>query len=198
MKPLPQEYFFNSDVVYLAEDLIGKKLCTNIGGHYTSGIITETEAYCGRNDKACHSHSGKRTARTEIMFHEGGKAYVYLCYGIHNLFNITTNIEGLADAILVRAIQPVDGVEIMLQRRKKGDVDKTLTSGPGTLSQALGIDRSLYGSELSGPEIWIEETALPPDGEIVSTTRIGIDYAGDDALLPWRFYLKNSKWVSKY
>lgn len=198
-KPLPLSYYQNDDVVFLAKDVIGKKICTNIHGQFTSAIITETEAYCGRNDKACHANNGKRTNRTEVMFQQGGKAYVYLCYGIHNLFNITTNIDGLADAILVRAVQPLEGKEIMLQRRNKTVFDKTLTSGPGVLSKALGIDRSLYAASLVGPNIWLEETSEKVSNEqIVETTRIGVDYAGEDALRPWRFYLKNSEWVSKY
>lgn len=197
--PLPLSYYQNDDVVFLAKDVIGKKICTNINGQFTSAIITETEAYCGRNDKACHANNGKRTNRTEVMFQQGGKAYVYLCYGIHNLFNITTNIDGLADAILVRAVEPLEGKEIMLQRRKKTVFDKTLTSGPGVLSKALGIDRSLYAVSLAGPNIWLEETSEKISNEqIVETTRIGVDYAGEDALRPWRFYLKNSEWVSKY
>jgi len=195
---LPLSYYQNDDVVFLAKDLIGKKICTNINGQFTSAVITETEAYCGRNDKACHANNGKRTKRTEIMFQEGGKAYVYLCYGIHNLFNITTNIDGLADAILVRAVQPLDGKEIMLQRRNKTVFDKSLTSGPGILSKALGIDRSLYAASLVGPSIWLEESPEKiSSSQIVETTRIGVDYAGEDALRPWRFYLKNSEWVSK-
>lgn len=198
-KPLPLSYYQNDDVVFLAKDVIGKKICTNINGQFTSAIITETEAYCGRNDKACHANNGKRTNRTEVMFQQGGKAYVYLCYGIHNLFNITTNIDGLADAILVRAVQPLEGKEIMLQRRNKTVFDKTLTSGPGVLSKALGIDRSLYAASLVGPNIWLEETSEKiSNKQIVETTRIGVDYAGEDALRPWRFYLKNSEWVSKY
>lgn len=197
--PLPLSYYQNDDVVFLAKDVIGKKICTNINGQFTSAIITETEAYCGRNDKACHANNGKRTNRTEVMFQQGGKAYVYLCYGIHNLFNITTNIDGLADAILIRAVQPLEGKEIMLQRRNKTVFDKTLTSGPGVLSKALGIDRSLYAASLVGPNIWLEETSEKISNEqIVETTRIGVDYAGEDALRPWRFYLKNSEWVSKY
>ncbi|WP_417590634.1 DNA-3-methyladenine glycosylase [Owenweeksia hongkongensis] len=198
MNPLPPSYYQNDDVVFLAKDLLGKKLCTNINGQFTSGIITETEAYCGRNDKACHANNGKRTKRTEVMFQEGGKAYVYLCYGIHNLFNVTSNVNGLADAILVRAIQPVDGIEIMLERRNKSKLDKTLSSGPGTLSQALGIDRNFYGLDLTGPDIWIENsTTKIAHSEIVASTRIGVDYAREDALRPWRFYIKNSIWVSK-
>ena len=132
------------------------------------------------------------------MFRQGGKSYVYLCYGVHNLFNITSNIDGFADAILVRAIQPVDGVEIMLERRNKTSLHKSLSSGPGTLTKALAIDRSFHGKDLLGPDVWIEDIGrqLAPS-EIVEATRIGVHYAGEDALRPWRFYIKHSDWVSK-
>lgn len=198
MNPLPLSYYQHPDVVHLAKDLLGKILCTQIDGKLTTGIITETEAYCGRNDKACHANNNKRTARTEIMFQQGGHAYVYLCYGIHNLFNITTNVDGLADAILIRAIEPFKGIETMLDRRGKVKPDKTLTAGPGCLSKALGIDRRLYGSPLNSPFIWIEDSDRTiMASEITTTTRIGVEYAEEDALLPWRFYLNSSTYVSK-
>lgn len=198
MKKLPSEYFQHSDVVFLAKDLIGKKICTHFDGVLTSGMITETEAYNGRSDKACHAYPNKRTKRTEIIYHKGGVAYVYLCYGIHHLLNFVTNGEDLADAILIRAISPLDGIETMLQRRNKPSLNKTLSSGPGTLSQALGIHRTHTGLSLNSDELWIEEAStLIPEEDIITTTRIGIDYAEEDALLPWRFYLKTSEYVSK-
>ena len=198
MKPLPISYYQHPDVVHLAKDVLGKKLCTNIHGNFTSGIITETEAYCGRNDKACHANNNRRTSRTEVMFQSGGRAYVYLCYGIHNLFNITTNANGLADAILIRAIEPLEGIETMLERRGKLKLDKTLTAGPGSLSKALGIDRSHYGLPLDSSSLWLEESEESIfQSDIVSTSRVGVEYAGEDALKPWRFYLRNSKFVSK-
>lgn len=197
-KKLPPEYFYSSDVVHLSKNLIGKKLYTNFNGQLTSGIITETEAYNGRTDKACHAFGGLRTKRTETIYQQGGIAYVYLCYGIHHLLNFVTNQEGLADAILIRAIEPIDGIEIMMQRRKKQKLDKTLTSGPGTLSQALGITTKNNGILLNSENLWLTEAASPVrEEDIETTTRIGIDYAGEDALLPWRFYLKTSKFVSK-
>ncbi|MGB0177597.1 MAG: DNA-3-methyladenine glycosylase [Owenweeksia sp.] len=198
MTKLPLIYYCQEDVVFLAKDLIGKKLCTRIDGEYTAGIITETEAYRGWGDRACHAHAGKRTQRTEIMYKPGGVAYVYLCYGIHNLFNIITNKEDSADAVLIRAIQPVEGIEIMLKRRNKAKVTPQLTSGPGSMSQALGLSRIHYGESLDGETVWLENP--PPDQvpkKITETTRIGIDYAGDDALLPWRFYNAESPFVSK-
>lgn len=198
MKKIPRSYFRQHDVVFLAKDLIGKKIYTCFDDQLTSGIITETEAYNGRMDKACHAHQGRRTRRTEIMYQPGGLAYVYLCYGIHHLLNFVTNEEDLADAILIRAIEPVDGIDIMLARRNKKRLDKTLTSGPGTLSQALGITTKNYGLELDSDHLWLEEPSIPIKEEDIETTiRIGIDYAGEDALLPWRFYLKSSEFVSK-
>ena len=193
---LPIEYFRQEDVVHLAKDLIGKKIFTCIDDQLTAGIITETEAYRGWGDKACHANEGKRTARTEIMFHPGGVAYMYLCYGIHYLFNIVTHKEGEAAAVLVRAIEPTIGTEIMLQRRNKVKVNPALTAGPGNVSQALGLNRNHYGNSLVSDTIWLEPN---PDltFEITTSTRIGVDYAGEDALLPWRFYMKNNHFVTK-
>ncbi len=192
-------YYQHHDVVELSRDLIGKKIVSNINGELTSGIITETEAYRGYDDKACHAHLGRFTDRTKVMYEPGGVAYVYLCYGIHHLFNIITNTDGNADAILIRAVEPVQGVDIMLKRRNKEKLDKTLTSGPGNFSKAFALDKSHYGADLTGDEVWIEKNDLLRfrESDITSTTRIGIDYAGDDKHLPWRFYLNTSKYVSK-
>ncbi len=195
---LPYSFYRRDDVVQISRDLIGKVLCTDIDGtSHTSGIITETEAYRGRDDKACHAHES-RTKRTEIMYHEGGKAYVYLCYGIHHLFNIVTNVEGLADAVLIRAIRPLDGIEVMLERRGKDALAPELTAGPGRLSQALGITTDYYGVDLTAKSsVWIEDRGRTvSDAQIESSPRIGVDYAGEDAQRPWRFYLKDSEWVS--
>jgi DNA-3-methyladenine glycosylase len=187
-KVLPQSFYTRDNVVQIAQDLLGKVIVTTIDGAYTSGIITETEAYSGRNDKACHAHQGRVTKRTQIMYATGGCAYVYLCYGIHHLFNIVTNEEGFADAILIRAIQPLDGVKHMKQRRNKDKVDAKFAGGPGTLSQALGITKELYGASLleQSDSIWIENHGISVQ-EIKASPRIGIDYAEEDALLPWRF-----------
>ena len=195
---LPDSFYLRDDVVQISRELLGKVLCTEIEGSVlTAGIITETEAYRGRDDKACHAHK-KRTKRTEIMYHEGGKAYVYLCYGIHHLFNIVTNTEGIADAILVRAIKPVAGTELMLERRGKEEVKPELTAGPGRLSQSLGITTDFYGLDLTAKRsIWIENRGHEiRHKDIESSPRIGVDYAGEDAKRPWRFFLKDSRWVS--
>lgn len=194
-KPLSKSYFENTDVVFLAKDLIGKMLSTCIGGQITSGLITETEAYAGQGDKACHAHLGKFTKRTQVMYEPGGIAYVYLCYGIHHLFNIVTNTQGNADAILIRSIEPLEGIDIMLDRRQKNTVKKTLTSGPGNVSQALGISKEHNTKSVVGDSIFVQDTATH-SSPIVETTRIGIDYAGEDAKLPWRFYNKDSNYVS--
>lgn len=196
---LPPSFYCQDDVVDLARQLLGKVLCTHLDGKtLTSGIITETEAYCGRRDKACHANGGVRTDRTETMYRSGGVAYIYLCYGIHHLFNIVTNVEDKADAILIRAIKPVDGKEIMLERRNAQKVGPSLTAGPGRLTQALGITTTLDATDLTGDTIWIEDRGNSvSDGAITATKRVGVDYAGEDADLPWRFYPSDSRWVSQ-
>ena len=194
---LSQSFYEREDVVQIAKDLIGKYLIANIDGIMTVGKIVETEAYCGRNDKACHAFL-KRTKRTEIMYARGGYAYVYLCYGIHHLLNVVTNKEGLADAVLIRAIEPVFNIEVMKERRGAKVKGKKLTGGPGILSQAMGITTKLNGSDLLGDVLWIGQKSRQPQVDIVSDVRIGIDYAEEDAFLPWRFYEKNNRFVSKF
>lgn len=194
-----QEFFYTREnVVQVAKELLGKTIHTCLNGNYTSAKITEVEAYSGRNDKACHANNGVRTARTEIMYAKGGYAYVYLCYGIHHLFNIVTNREGVADAVLVRAVEPLEGLPLMLERRKRAKINKALTSGPGTLTQALGIKtKGHYGKWLLGDDLWITDAKALTENEIVTSTRIGVDYAEEDALKPWRFYIKDNQWISK-
>jgi len=191
-------WYLNDDVQSVAKMLLGKMLCTSINEQTTKGLIVETEAYAGYDDKACHANGQRMTARNKVMFEAGGHAYIYLCYGIHHLFNIVTNRQGRADAVLVRAIEPVEGLDVMLVRRKMTKIEKRLTSGPGMLTQALGIKTHHYGIKLDSDVLWIEETqnSIQPL-DIVSTTRIGVDYAEDDALKPWRFYMKGNPWVSK-
>lgn len=195
---LPRQFYLQDDVVEISRLLLGKILCTQIGDQpITSGIITETEAYCGRNDKACHANDGLRTDRTEVMYQPGGLAYVYLCYGIHHLFNVVTNVKDKADAILIRAIEPQDGTAAILSRRDKEKLKPDVTAGPGRLTQALGITTHLSGTDLTGSTIWIEDRGTSPkESDIESSPRIGVDYAGEHAKRPWRFYIKNSRWVS--
>ncbi len=192
---LKPSFFQTDDVVEIARKLIGYGLYSKINGQITSGIITETEAYSGQNDKACHAHLGRFTKRTSVMYELGGIAYIYLCYGIHHLFNIVTNTKGNADAILIRAFEPKNGIETMQYRRNKSKIDKSLTSGPGNVSQALGLNISHNASSVCSNLIWFEKDKSH-NTDIIETTRIGIDYAEEDANLPWRFYDKNSKYVS--
>ena len=192
---LPYEFYANPDVVDAAQKLLGKVLCSRINGSFSAGIISETEAYCGRNDKACHANNGKRTDRTEVMFGEPGNAYIYLCYGIHHLFNVVTNREGFADAVLVRGIIPIEGLKFIEERRAVKN-KKNLTDGPGKLTQALGITTRLNKTNLNSPPVWIEHRNIDiPSREIVPSKRIGVEYAGDHANRLWRFQI--SKKLSK-
>ncbi len=184
---LPKDYFLHPDVVYLSKDLLGKVLCTNINGEYTSGIITETEAYAGVEDKASHAYGGRFTERTKTMYEEGGVSYVYLCYGIHHLFNIVTNKKGIPHAVLIRAVEPLDGLDIILKRRNASKNNKKLLIGPGKVSQGLGITTRLNNIPLTGNVIWLEDRGIKP-GKIQTGKRIGVEYAGEDASLPYRFW----------
>ncbi|MBN8707176.1 MAG: DNA-3-methyladenine glycosylase [Bacteroidetes bacterium] len=183
--------FYNiSDTIELARNLLGKVLCTHLNGVYSSAIITETEAYLGETDRASHAWNGKRTTRTETMFQTGGIAYVYLCYGLHNMMNVVTGQADYPHAVLIRAGEPLDGIDQMLIRRKKVKTDKNLLGGPGSFCQAMGIDRSLNAADLTGELIWIEDRGIViPNSEILSGPRIGVDYAGEDAKLPYRFWV---------
>ncbi|KMQ61634.1 3-methyladenine DNA glycosylase [Chryseobacterium angstadtii] len=195
---LPLSYYLNQDVIFLARDLLGKVLFTEIDGHITSGIIVETEAYFGVTDKASHAYGGRRTERTETLYSQGGISYVYLCYGIHHLFNVVTSVENEPHAVLVRAVQPLTGLETMELRRKMPADKAVISSGPGSAAKALGIDRSFNKKDLTEDEIWIEDHGIrySPD-EIAAGPRIGVAYAQEDVLLPWRFFVKGNKYVSK-
>lgn len=196
---LPESFYTRKDVVKIARDLLGKVVITRFDGFVTSGMITETEAYAGVDDKASHAYGNRRTVRTDIMFRKGGVAYVYLCYGIHHLFNVVTNDAEVPHAVLIRAIEPIEGIEMMLQRRKKLKLAPALTAGPGALSSALGIHALHTGKTLSGSElISIEDRGIRiAPRNIIASKRIGVDYAQEDALLPYRFYIRDNKFVSK-
>jgi len=186
---LSKSFFENPDVAEVSRNLLGKVVCTNINSHFTAGIITETEAYSGRNDKACHANNGLRTQRTEVIYGEPGYAYIYLCYGIHHLLNVVTNKKGLADAVLIRAIRPLEGIDIMKERRDTND-EKNLCNGPGKLTQALGVTTDLNKTSLFDPPLWIEDRGITyQEKQINISTRIGIDYAEEDALKHWRFFI---------
>lgn len=195
---LPLSYYSNQDVLFLAKNLLGKVLFTDIDGDIAGGIIVETEAYFGIQDKASHAYGGRRTNRTEILYSHGGLSYVYLCYGIHHLFNIVTSVENEPNAVLIRAVEPLMGKEIMEARRKMPAAKAAISSGPGSAAKALGIDRTFNKKELTGDEIWIEDQGFQyNDDEIIAGPRIGVAYAQEDALLPWRFFVKGNKYVSK-
>lgn len=196
MTKLPEQYYQQPDVLAAARGLIGKIIYTRLDGLLTAGRKVETEAYSGACDKACHAYPYKRTARTEVFYAKGGKAYVYLCYGIHHLFNIVTNRAGEPDAVLVRSIEPLVGIDVMMQRRKLDAVSYRLTAGPGLLSAALGISKQLNGLSLMGDTIWLADDGYLPR-EIMASPRVGVDFAEEHADLPWRFRLSNSQWTSK-
>jgi DNA-3-methyladenine glycosylase len=188
---LPQSFYRRKDVVKIAKDLLGKVLYTKINGQVTAGIITETEAYAGITDRASHAYGGRRTKRTEIMYSSGGSAYVYLCYGIHHLFNVVTNRKNIPHAVLIRAIGPFIGTEVILKRRGKVKLNEKICSGPGTVSEGLGIKVSHAGTDLRGSVIWIEDKGIKiQERKIIKNPRIGVDYAGADALLPYRFTIE--------
>ena len=199
MNILPLQYFQQEDTIWLAKDLIGKILVTRFDGMVTSGRIVETEAYLGVTDKASHAFGGKRTARTETMYLPGGHAYVYLCYGIHHLFNVVTHKKEIPQAILIRALEPLEGIDMMLQRRNKKQVDETLTRGPGSLAKALGLLTSHSGMALhsSSPVFMASDNEPIEPGRIACGPRIGVDYAGEDATLPYRFFLFGNPHVTK-
>ena len=193
---LPESFYQGTNVVKIARELLGKGLYTRIDNVVTGGMIVETEAYSWK-ERGCHAYDNRKTARNAIMFGPGGHSYVYMCYGIHFLFNVVTNTAGTADAVLVRALEPLTGIDVMQARRGKLANRYHLTSGPGKLTRALGIDRQWNGLSLLDDEIWIADNGVSvPPSRIVAAPRIGIDYAGEDAALPWRFYVNDNPWVS--
>ena len=198
-KRLQKSFYTRTDVLQVSKDLLVKVLVTNFENQLTAGKIVETEAYRTPDDKACHAYPNKLTARTKVMFEEGGVAYVYLCYGIHHLFNVVTAQKDMAHAVLIRAIEPLDNIELMLARRNKSKVSRQLTGGPGVMSKALGITKQLTGVTLleKNSPIWIEDRGfLVREKEIIASPRVGVDYAEECALWDWRFRIKDSKWTS--
>lgn len=196
-RKLPTEFFERQDVVAITKELVGKILVTNFDDKLTAGRIVEAEAYNGPFDKAAHSYGNRRTARTEVMFGPAGRAYIYLCYGIHQMFNIVTNAEGIPNAILIRALEPLGGIDIMLERTKKTAHTFDLTRGPGNVAKALGLHTSQSGSSLQSDELYIADDDFRyAENEIIVTSRIGVDYAAEDALLPYRFIVQGNKYVS--
>jgi DNA-3-methyladenine glycosylase len=197
MTKLPLSFYDRKNVLQVARELVGKILVSKMGGQLTSGRIVECEAYDGVVDRASHAFGGRRTARNEIMYAGPGTAYVYICYGIHHLFNVITNENEIPHAILIRALEPVQGIEVMLKRRGKKKGDTTLTKGPGSLSVAMGITVKQNGLSLTGKEIFIADDGfiIPPKQVFVSP-RIGVESAREAAVYPYRFYVKGNPYVS--
>ncbi len=197
MKKLSLAFYKRKDVVAIAKDLIGKIIVTNVNGITTSGRIVETEAYVAHIDKASHAYKGKRTQRNEHMYARAGTVYVYICYGMHHMLNVITNDANVPDAVLIRAIEPLEGIEDMLLRTGKKTLDNTLTKGPGNVAKALGITKVFSGLTFGENEINIYDDGVNlKENEIGSSKRIGIDSAGEDALLPYRFFVRGNKFVS--
>lgn len=196
---LVHDFYIHDDVLEIATRLLGKVLVTNFNGQLTSGMIVEVEAYFAPEDKASHAYNNRLTPRTKTMFAAGGIAYVYLCYGIHHLFNIVTGPENSPHAVLIRGIQPIDGIDIMLQRRNMKNLTPKLAAGPGVLSQALGINTSHNASCLLTSHIWVEDRGIEiRRDQIIAAPRIGVAYAQEYAAKPWRFYLLDNPWVSTF
>ena len=197
MKKLPLSFYNRKDVVTIARELLGKIIVTNFDGNITSGRIVECEAYVALTDKASHSFAGRRTSRNEHMYAAPATAYVYICYGMHQMFNIVTNEKEIPDAVLIRAVEPLQGIDIMLQRTGKLKADYTLTKGPGNVGKALGISKQHSGLHLLDNEIYLmNDEFILNENEIGVSKRIGVESAGADALLPYRFYVRGNKYVS--
>jgi len=196
-RTLPASFYLESDVVLVAKRLLGKFLVTNIDGIRTGGMIVETEAYAGVTDRASHAFGNRRTKRTEVMYAKGGVAYVYLCYGMYALTNVVTHSRDVPHAVLIRGLQPAEGIAGMLKRSGKSKIAPRFTAGPGLLSRALGILPSHSGLPLSGPKLVLEDRGVVvAEDEIVASPRVGVDYAGEDARLPWRFRILGNYWTS--
>ncbi len=194
---LHASFYERNDVLLIAKELLGKILVTHFNDVLTAARIVETEAYNGICDKASHAYKGRRTNRTEIMYQRGGLAYVYLCYGIHHLFNVVTNVKDTPHAVLIRSAEPVFGIETMLIRTGKFQLDNTITRGPGNVTKALGIGIQHTGINLCGNEIYIINAGFNYKmNMIIKSPRIGVNYALQDALLPYRFYARDNPFVS--
>lgn len=188
---LDESFFLQKEVLSVARHLLGKYLFTVKDGQLAGGIISEVEAYKGIEDKASHAYGGRRTKRNDMMYHRGGVIYMYLCYGVHSMLNVVTNDEGVPDAVLVRGIVPTHGGELMLERTKKSRMDNKLGIGPGKVGKILGLSVSDNGISLGSKTIWIEDRGIDiPDRIVHTTPRIGVDYAGEDAALPYRFFVE--------
>lgn len=197
LQKLPQSFYDRADVLAIAKELLGKIIVTHINGQTTSGRIVEDEAYIAFIDNASHSFGGRRTERNEHMYAAAGTAYIYICYGLHQMMNVVTNKKGVPDAILIRAVEPLAGINIMCTRTSKEKSDHTITRGPGNVGKALGIHKQYSGESLSGNRIYLCDDGFRPEKNSIGISeRIGVEGAGKDARLPYRFYIKNNLYVS--
>jgi DNA-3-methyladenine glycosylase len=186
-KAIPKEFFLSEDVVGMAKALLGKILLVKSASECRAGIIAETEAYEGITDRASHAFNNKMTHRTSVMYREGGCCYVYLCYGLHHLFNVVTGPAGQPHAILIRGVKPLY-VQELLTGKTRVDFDDKIANGPGKMSKWMGISMELNGTVLNAHQVWLINPEKEQDVEIIQTQRVGVEYAGEDALLPYRFY----------
>ncbi|WP_149733859.1 DNA-3-methyladenine glycosylase [Propionispora hippei] len=201
MNKLARE-FYNRDTVIVARELLGKVLVRELDGQKIAAKIVEAEAYMGIEDRAAHSYGGRRTSRVEVMYGDPGFSYIFIIYGMHYCFNIVTREKGNPQAVLLRAAEPVQGIELMAQARYKKPCEQLtksqkrgLTNGPGKLCKALSMDKTFNGMDLCGDKIYVEE-GKNENFNIVTTTRVGIDYAGEARDYPWRFYIEGNEYVS--
>lgn len=197
-KTLPREFYLR-DAREVARALLGQELVHEGSAGVASGIIVETEAYLGVVDRASHAFGGRMSSRTAIMYEEGGHAYVYLIYGMYWCLNITAQGVGTPECVLIRALQPVNGLDLMRRRRhaEAGKRLANLTNGPGKLCLALGVDGSLYGEDLCGDVLFVRERLPSDSAEIVASPRVNIDYAEEAIHHDWRYYLKGNPFVSR-
>ncbi len=198
MQKLRTDFYERDDVAQIARELLGKYIITTFDQQTTVGRIVETEAYAGIVDKASHAYNNRRTARTEVMFGAAGFSYVYLCYGIHHLFNVVCNERNKPDAVLIRGIEPVEGMNEMLQRFNKEKPDSSIGRGPGNVSKALGISTQHTGLQLQSKQIWLAEENAAASFNILTSPRIGVDYAGEHAKWLYRFFIEDHPQVSKH
>lgn len=195
---LPLSFYQREDVVQIAHELLGKDLYTHIAGQLCGGTIIETEAYRGPDDRGSHAFNDRRTPRNEMMYQAGGCVYMYICYGIHDMLNIVSGMEGVSHAILIRALEPHTGIDIMRERRNLVSKDQRLCQGPGALAQAMGLNKTHNGIDLQEDMIWINESGITySNDEIISSPRVGMNFEGAYKLIPWRFYVKGNSFVSR-
>ena len=198
MQKLSTDFYERDDVAQIAKALLGKYIITTLDQQTTVGRIVETEAYAGIIDKASHAYNNRRTARTEVMFGPAGFSYVYLCYGIHHLFNVVCNVKDKPDAVLIRGIEPVEGINTMLNRFNKEKPDSSIGRGPGNVSKALGISTQHTGLHLQSKKIWLAEDNASTSFNILTSPRIGVDYAAEHAKWLYRFFIGDHPQVSKH